>query len=622
MRTTRYLVPTLILTVLLSGCGGDDGASGAAGADGLSTLMAVRAEAPGANCAIGGSRIEAGLDADGNGTLGASEVSSTQYMCSGAAGSSAVNTLVQMLAEPSGPNCAAGSKAIKLGSDSNANGVLDAQELSSTQYVCNGTNGTNGANGANGTNGANGANGAAGSNGLNTLLSIVSEPAGANCAYGGSKIATGLDANANNVLDAGEISTSYVCTGAPGATLNWVDVSAATVQAQSNTGYIASNDAAQVVVTLPATPNPGDVVRVAGAGAGGWKIAQNAGQAVYTSNLGGMVGATWTARESDRDWSSVASSADGSKLVAVARTGGQIYTSNNSGVTWTPRAFGGSWTSVASSADGNKLVAVVNTGQIYTSTDSGLNWEERPTDALRTDGNWYSLASSADGRNLVVVVYGGQIWTSDNGGETWIPRDTNRAWLSVASSANGSKLVAVEYGGKIYTSIDSGATWDERESDRFWQSVASSADGSKLVAVDDGGGGGGGGGKIYTSTDSGLTWTAGESDRQWRSVASSADGSKLVAVDNGGKIHTSINSGLIWTESASAGDFSWRSVASSADGNKLVAVVDEGQIYSTASTTPGSGGSISGRSSDAIELIYLGNGIFSVLSHEGSLTIQ
>ena len=233
MRTTTLLCPDADPDGAAERLGGDDGASGAAGADGLSTPMAVRAEAPGANCAVGGSRIEAGLDADGNGTLGASEVSSTQYMCSGAAGSSAVNTLVQMLAEPSGPNCAAGGKAIKLGSDSNANGVLDAQELSSTQYVCNGANGangTNGADGANGTNGAterNGANGAAGSNGLNTLSSIVSEPAGANCAYGGSKIGTGLDANANNVLDAGEISaTSYVCTGAPGATLSWVDVSA------------------------------------------------------------------------------------------------------------------------------------------------------------------------------------------------------------------------------------------------------------------------------------------------------------------------------------------------------------------------------------------------------------
>ena len=122
-----------------------------------------------------------------------------------------------MLAEPSGPNCAAGGKAIKLGSDSNANGVLDAQELSSTQYVCNGPRHQRRQR-CQRCQRRRGADGAAGSNGLNTLLSIVSEPAGANCAYGGSKIGTGLDANANNVLDAGEVSaTSYVCTGAPGA---------------------------------------------------------------------------------------------------------------------------------------------------------------------------------------------------------------------------------------------------------------------------------------------------------------------------------------------------------------------------------------------------------------------
>ena len=39
----------------------------------------------------------------------------------------------------------------------------------------------------------------------------------------------------------------------------------------------------------------------------------------------------------DRDWGSIASSADGTKLVAaVGGPGGHIYTSTNSGVTWTP----------------------------------------------------------------------------------------------------------------------------------------------------------------------------------------------------------------------------------------------------------------------------------------------
>src|SRR5439155_7174268 len=84
----------------------------------------------------------------------------------------------------------------------------------------------------------------------------------------------------------------------------------------------------------------------------------------------------------NREWRSVASSADGSKLVAMSggaysgngADGGQIYTSTDSGVTWTARDSNRHWMSVASSADGNKLVAVESGGLIYTSTDSGATW--------------------------------------------------------------------------------------------------------------------------------------------------------------------------------------------------------------------------------------------------------
>ena len=77
-------------------------------------------------------------------------------------------------------------------------------------------------------------------------------------------------------------------------------------------------------------------------------------------------GLSWTARDSTRNWQAVASSSDGSKLVA-AELGGQIYTSTDSGLTWTAGDSTRNWQAVASSADGNKLVAVVTGGQIYTS---------------------------------------------------------------------------------------------------------------------------------------------------------------------------------------------------------------------------------------------------------------
>src|SRR5205807_1382057 len=137
-------------------------------------------------------------------------------------------------------------------------------------------------------------------------------------------------------------------------------------------------------------PSIGDAVRVSGIGAGGWKVAQNAGQSVLTANLGGNIGVIWTARASSQSWYSVASSTDGVKLVAVV-DGGQIYTSTDSGVTWTARDSSRYWHSVASSADGVKLVAGVDGGQIYTSTDSGVTWTAR-----ESSRDWFSVASSAD----------------------------------------------------------------------------------------------------------------------------------------------------------------------------------------------------------------------------------
>jgi len=628
MRHTNR-VSTFILALLLSACGGGEGEAGAAGVNSSSALVTVSAEAAGVNCASAGSKVEAGLDINRDGTLAAAEVTSTQYLCngatgaagsagahgaSGAAGINGLNALVQMLDEPSGANCAAGGESINVGVDANASGVLEASEVSGTGYVCSGIDGTAGGNGTNGVNGA------SGTHGLNTLVRIAPELAGANCVYGGSKVSTGLDSNANSVLDVGEVSaTSYVCNGAPDAALNWVNVTGTAQQADANTGYIASNDAAQVVVTLPLNPAPGDVVRISGAGLGGWRIAQNDGQAIYTKSLGGVPGTNWTERNRVQNWSSVASSSNGTKLVALDYNG-RVHISIDSGASWTSNATEPSrlWNAVASSADGSKLVAGVDGGSIYTSTDGGATWMERATDA---DRRWNSLASSADGSKLVAVnvsVGGGEIYTSTDGGVNWTLRDSGHRWYSVASSADGSKLVAAEYFGRVYTSSDSGVSWTAPsiDSDRRWRSVASSVDGSKLVAVV-------AAGQVYTSTDSGTSWTARaiDSDREWHAAASSADGSKLAAVTYGGRVYTSTDSGATWTERAS--DQDWQSVASSADGSKLVAVVFRGLIYtSTISTIVGTNGSITGTQFDAITLQYVGGGMFNVLSHEGQLTAQ
>jgi hypothetical protein len=283
------------------------------------------------------------------------------------------------------------------------------------------------------------------------------------------------------------------------------------------------------------------------------------------------------------------------KLVAVAGNYdgiGPIYTSTNSGTTWIlNNAPNMHWYSVASSADGNKLVAVVNNGGIYTSTDSGATW----TQAADAPGKlWTSVASSADGTKLAAGNSIGTIYTSINSGINWTmaANAPSASWWGIAASADGSKLAAAyvaPFPGMIYTSTDSGTTWAPNNVTDGWTSIASSADGNNLVAASSL--------RIYTSTDSGASWTSNNVIvGHWWSVASSADGSKLVAAGGGppgngnginptyGPIFSSTNFGNTWV-SNSAPFTNWWSVASSADGSKLAAVVDGGGIW-VSQTTP------------------------------------
>jgi hypothetical protein len=156
---------------------------------------------------------------------------------------------------------------------------------------------------------------------------------------------------------------------------------------------------------------------------------------------------TWAqAGVPDSLWNSVASSADGSKLVAV---GTWIFTSSNSGATWVSNNVPKEqWQAVAASADASRLAAAADHGGILISTNSGTNWTW--TSAPMT--NWWAIASSADGSRLTAAVYGGGIYISTNWGMNWNKTDApNANWQAVACSADGSRLAAVVYGGGIYS---------------------------------------------------------------------------------------------------------------------------------------------------------------------------
>ncbi len=146
MRNMRILTILATVCLVAAGCKGDKGDpgtpgnSGNNGTNGLSALVATTPETAGANCPAGGTKIESGIDANANATLDAAEISATVYVCNGANGSG-TNGLVSLVAtsdELAGANCPGGGVKIDSGLDANANGTLDASEISATRYACNG----------------------------------------------------------------------------------------------------------------------------------------------------------------------------------------------------------------------------------------------------------------------------------------------------------------------------------------------------------------------------------------------------------------------------------------------------------------------------------------------------
>jgi Tfp pilus assembly protein FimT len=287
---------------------------------------------------------------------------------------------------------------------------------------------------------------------------------------------------------------------------------------------------------------------------------------------------TWTQSSAPTNyWASIASSADGTRLAAVAYNG--IYTSTNSGVDWMLTSTSQWWGPMASSADGNKLVAS-STG-IYTSTNAGATWTLTPAPSA----TWVSVASSADGTKLAAVAdspEGDAIYTSTNSGATWALSfaPPTVPLFSVASSADGTRLVVVGY--PVYYSTNSGDSWTPTSTPFLpspvvgpVQQVAVSADGRKSVAFMGYNDIYGNPSPLYTSTNFGETWTKTSApSNQWMYVASSADGTRLIAVagglSQGGPIYTSMDSGVTWT-SNNVPQTNWSAAAISADGCKMVA---------------------------------------------------
>ncbi len=145
---------------------------------------------------------------------------------------------------PASPaECPTGGVSIKVGPS--ANGVT-IDTVTSSAIVCNGAKGDKGDPGAAGKDGQAGKDGAqgpqgpqgpAGTNGNSGGTSLIRqspEPAGAHCANGGTRIDTGVDDDADGVLDDAEIDqTTYVCNAGGGGPVTGANLAGANLSGKS-----------------------------------------------------------------------------------------------------------------------------------------------------------------------------------------------------------------------------------------------------------------------------------------------------------------------------------------------------------------------------------------------------
>ena len=283
--------------------------------------------------------------------------------------------------------------------------------------------------------------------------------------------------------------------------VGWIPTNATSVQAVSDTGYLLTSPAL-TTVTLPPSPNVGDIVRISGAGAGGWLVKENSGQSVignfaaYRNSYLAALSLSPTA-----DGHGIAGSADGVRMYTAGNDIIGVYGSSNSGQTWTQvSSTGGTglanhWASVACSANGKIVYAEPAAGgPIQKSTDYGVNWAAATTSATGT-----FISCSADGSALfpnnyacsgtgtyLAKVSGGVITISTNGGSAFNVTVTAPAAgvTCLGVSSDCTRLVAGVYNGLLYASSNQGATWTNlTASGQAWSGAWMSPDGSKFAAT-------------------------------------------------------------------------------------------------------------------------------------------
>ena len=276
--------------------------------------------------------------------------------------------------------------------------------------------------------------------------------------------------------------------------VGWIPVNGTATNAVHDTGYVLLSSSL-TTVTLPATASlsAGDIVRVSGAGGGGWLVKENPGQIIF-GNLTSYTNSFSPMLPSGGDYRGVAASVDGTRVYAVGNFNGVLASSDSGRTYGLVGNISGFYQSVACSADGTVVYVAPNpSGSIQKSINSGASWSASgasgATVACTADGSILfpgnNIACSGKGTYLGKVS-GGVITISTNGGSTFNVTVTAPAAgvTCLGVSSDCTRLVAGVSSGLLYASSNLGATWTPiTTTNQAWSGAWISLDGSKFAGA-------------------------------------------------------------------------------------------------------------------------------------------
>jgi hypothetical protein len=309
-------------------------------------------------------------------------------------------------------------------------------------------------------------------------------------AFSGTVNHTGVNTFNNN---GNSIIGSFFGNGLVG----WLPLAAAVTatNATRDNGYMLLGTAL-TTVTLPASASltPVDIIRVSGAGTGGWKVKANAGQSIigtfacYSNSFVAQLPSVVNDH-------GVAASADGIRVYAVDSDASHgVLVDSDSGHNFVRlSSLNGAYVSIACSANGKVVYAEPASGTIAKSTDYGASWST----AGQPAANGTAISCTADGATLYMnniassgngayrgQISGGSIQLSINSGGFATITGPGGTVSCLAVSSDCTKILAGVTNGFLYASSNQGATWTVVVPvNKKWVGAWMSPDGSKFAAA-------------------------------------------------------------------------------------------------------------------------------------------